>query len=61
VKHVPTEQNQTGETEEHGRRAVNGQISPLALGLASQVSSALLDSRFQTPVFQKRSHNVLGS
>jgi hypothetical protein len=59
VKRVPKEDNQTVETEEHGRAALNGQIGPLALGFDPQVGAALLERRFQAPAFHERAHNLL--
>ena len=59
MKRAPKEHDQTVETEEHGRRAVNGQVRPLALGLNQEMGPALLESCFQTPTFHKGSHDLL--
>jgi hypothetical protein len=61
MKHAPKEGDQAVEAEEHGRRAVDGQVGPLALGFDAQVGSALLKSRFQAPAFHKPSHDLLGA
>lgn len=61
MKRAPKERDQAVETEEHGRRAVNGQVRPLALGLDPQMGPALLESRFQAPAFHERAHDPLRS
>ena len=61
MKRVRKEDDQAVETKEHGRGAVDGQIGPLALGFDPQVSSALLESRFQAPAFHEGLYDLLGS
>src|SRR5260221_9439641 len=60
VKRVPEEGHQAVKAEEHGRCAVNGKVGPLALCFDPQVSSALLESRFQAPAFHKAAYDLLG-
>src|SRR5260221_6735005 len=59
MKRAPKEHDQAVEAEEHGRRAVNGKVRPLALGLDPRMGSALLESGFQTPAFHERPHDLL--
>ncbi len=57
---MPEEGHQAVKAEEHGRCAVNGKVGPLALRFDPQVSSALLESRFQAPAFHKAAYDLLG-
>src|SRR5258708_2183574 len=54
MKCAPKECDQAVKAKQQGRRAVNGQIRPLALRFDPQVSPALLESRLQTPADRQR-------
>lgn len=60
MKCAPKECDQAVETEKHGRRAVNGQVRPLALGFDPQMSPAFLKGGLQTPAVHEGSHDQLG-
>ena len=60
MKCAPKECDQAVKAKKQGRRAVNGQIRPLALRFDPQVSPALLESRLQTPAVHTCAHDLLG-